>query len=164
MSAAHPTPPRRDPATEQRVGGGCGASAADRPITAQQKAVWALWEAQLAKLKAYKQKHGDCNVPRRWAEDRSLGGWVDKQRSNKRKLDRGEPGHGMMAERAATLTTLGFAWEPGAANIRAWHASRTGQPRDQLRESNPAARRAGGTNPGESVILHCHRLSLAVIP
>ena len=31
------------------------------------------WEAQLAKLKAYQCRHGDCNVPRKWAEEPELG-------------------------------------------------------------------------------------------
>ena len=33
----------------------------------------AAWEAQLAKLKAYKRAHGDCIVPRSWVEDPPLG-------------------------------------------------------------------------------------------
>jgi hypothetical protein len=35
------------------------------------------WEAQLAKLRKYRRKHGDCNVPQLWAEDPSLGSWVN---------------------------------------------------------------------------------------
>jgi hypothetical protein len=38
------------------------------------------WEAQLAKITAYKRRHGDCVVPNRWAEDPALGRWVTKQR------------------------------------------------------------------------------------
>ena len=34
------------------------------------------WEGWLAKLKAYKRRHGDCNVPNRWAEELGLGSWV----------------------------------------------------------------------------------------
>jgi hypothetical protein len=49
------------------------------------------WEAQLANIKAYKQKHGDCNVPQSWAENPPLGSWVGNQRQFKRKLDQGEP-------------------------------------------------------------------------
>jgi hypothetical protein len=33
----------------------------------------ASWAAQLAKVKKYKRRHGDCNVPQRWAEDSKLG-------------------------------------------------------------------------------------------
>ena len=38
------------------------------------------WEAQLARLVAYKAAHGDCNVPKRWAEDPRLATWVTTQR------------------------------------------------------------------------------------
>jgi hypothetical protein len=75
------------------------------------------WEAQLAKLKAYMQRHGDCNVPNRWAEDPQLGRWVKHQRQNKRKLNRGDHSPGMTAARAAKLEALGFAWELSAAAI-----------------------------------------------
>jgi hypothetical protein len=76
------------------------------------------WEARLAQLEAYKRKHSDCNVPRHWAEDPALGGWVDRQRKLKKRLDRGEPCEGMTAARAANLEALGFAWElsTGAQN------------------------------------------------
>jgi predicted secreted Zn-dependent protease len=70
----------------------------------------AAWEVQLARLAAYKAAHGDCKVPRRWAEDPRLGSWVCTQRQLKRKLDRGEPSEGMTAERTARLEALGFAW------------------------------------------------------
>jgi hypothetical protein len=69
------------------------------------------WEAQLAKLKAYKRRRGDCNVLQRWAEDPALGNWVKKQRHYKKALDCGEPGKGMTAARVAKLEALGFAWE-----------------------------------------------------
>ena len=77
----------------------------------------AAWESQLAKLKAYKRRHGDCIVPRGWAEDSPLGRWVDRQRKTKSKLDRSEPSKGMTAARAAKLGALGFAWELLAAAI-----------------------------------------------
>jgi hypothetical protein len=80
------------------------------------------WEAQLAKLKAYKRKHGDCNVPASWAEDPPLGQWVKSQRQCKKKLDRGEPSEGMTAARAAKLEALGFAWELSAAAISKQHS------------------------------------------
>jgi hypothetical protein len=70
----------------------------------------AAWEAQLARLAAYKAAHGDCNVPRGWAEDPRLGRWVMAQRQYKKKLARGEPSPGMTAERVARLEALGFIW------------------------------------------------------
>ena len=75
------------------------------------------WEAQLARLSAYKAEHGDCNVPQGWAEDLPLGSWVSTQRRRKKKLDRGEPSEGMTAARAAKLDALGFAWELSAAAV-----------------------------------------------
>jgi hypothetical protein len=69
------------------------------------------WEAQLAKLKAYQRRHGDCNVPQGWAEDPGLGNWVDNQRKYKKALDRGEPSHRITAALAAKLKALGFAWK-----------------------------------------------------
>jgi hypothetical protein len=71
------------------------------------------WGAQLVRLAAYKAEHGNCNVPKRWAEDPRLGKWVDKQRVRKRQLDHGEPTQGMTVERAARLTALGLVWELG---------------------------------------------------
>jgi hypothetical protein len=71
------------------------------------------WEATLARLAAYKQAHGDGNVPHGWAEDPQLATWVTTQRRSKRKLDRGEPSNGMTGERAARLTAFGFVWDPG---------------------------------------------------
>jgi hypothetical protein len=62
-------------------------------------------------------------VPKRWAEDPRLGSWVSRQRTGKKKLDRGEPSNGgaggaslgMTAERVARLMALGFEWELLAA-------------------------------------------------
>jgi hypothetical protein len=79
----------------------------------------AAWEAQLVRMTTYRAAHGDCDVPNLHADDLPLGRWVDKQRTLKRKLDRGEPCEGMTAERAARLTALGFTWDAAAA---AWEA------------------------------------------
>jgi hypothetical protein len=81
-----------------------------------------MWEAQLARLAAYKVANGDCNVPRGWAEDTRLAGWVDSQRIHKRKLDRGEPCKGMTAARVAKLAALGFAWEGSKLDNAQWKA------------------------------------------
>ena len=71
----------------------------------------AAWEAQLARLAAYNAAHGDCSEPKLWTADPQLGTWVSKQRTLKRKLDRGEPSEGMPEERAARLTALGLNWD-----------------------------------------------------
>jgi hypothetical protein len=115
----------------------------------------AAWEAQLARLAAYKVAHGDCNVPLRWWEAHNprcgLGRWVNNQRVLKRKLDRGacQPGEGMMtAERVARLTALGFVWDLGAG-------SRSEPP--QLAKDIPVA----GT--GNFRCPHCSQISLSVL-
>jgi hypothetical protein len=58
----------------------------------------------------YTRRHGDCSVPRGWAEDPRLANWVSDQWKRKKALDCGEPSHGMTAERAAKLEALDFTW------------------------------------------------------
>ena len=95
------------------------------------------WEAQLARLAAYKAEHGDCNVPKDWAEDPKLGKWVDTQRKFKRKLDRGEPSEGMTAARAVKLDALGFKW-----NSR--NAAANGKPASTAAKRAPAVQPPAG--------------------
>ena len=68
-------------------------------------------EAKLTKLKAYNQRHGDCSVPKGWAEEPRLATWVSAQRQYKKKLDRGDPSKGMMVAWVAKLDALGFEWD-----------------------------------------------------
>jgi hypothetical protein len=75
------------------------------------------WEVQLAKLRKYRCKHGDCNVPRGWAEDPTLANWVSDQRWGKKKLDRGDLRQGVMAARVAKLDAIGFAWVLSAVEL-----------------------------------------------
>jgi hypothetical protein len=75
------------------------------------------WEAQLAKLKQYKRRHGDCSVPRGWAEDEQLATWVANQRKCKRKLHHGDRSEGITAARVARLDKLGFAWSMSAVQL-----------------------------------------------
>ena len=65
----------------------------------------AHWEAKYKALEQFKDEHGNCLVPQRWREDRSLAGWVSDQRikRNKGLLD---------TEREQRLTALGFEWDP----------------------------------------------------
>jgi Helicase associated domain len=62
-------------------------------------------------LKAYRDKYGDCNVPRDWKENPKLARWVDTQRQLQRQ--------GRLAsERKARLDALGFDWNPQANKRR----------------------------------------------
>jgi hypothetical protein len=37
----------------------------------------------LAKLRKYNRKHGDCDVPRGWAEDTPLSRWVSSENAKR---------------------------------------------------------------------------------
>ncbi|MEI8374910.1 MAG: helicase associated domain-containing protein [Planctomycetota bacterium] len=61
------------------------------------------WEQRIIDLKAFKNKYGHCNVPRRYQPNPALGNWVSNLRQSK-KL-------GTLAEeRVSCLNALGFVW------------------------------------------------------
>ena len=62
------------------------------------------WEKFFNELLAYKEKFGNCNVPNRWKENTSLGGWVANQRTyyKQRRLTK---------SRIERLTQIGFDWK-----------------------------------------------------
>jgi len=63
----------------------------------------ASWESLFAQLAAFKKKHGQCDVPTKWAHNVALADWVQRQRLAKRKGRLG-------AARARRLNSLGFTW------------------------------------------------------
>ena len=66
---------------------------------------WAeLWEQKFQDLVAYRDRFGDCLVPTIWAENPSLGAFVQKLRREHRR-------GWMPADRKARLESLGFAWD-----------------------------------------------------
>jgi hypothetical protein len=60
-----------------------------------------IWDETYEALTAYKNKHGDCDVPQRYNEDKRLGAWVGKQRKERKKLSTGQ---------RKRLDHLGFDW------------------------------------------------------
>ena len=62
------------------------------------------WEERYEALLRYKGKHGDCNVPRRWEQDK-LGNWVGNQRQAKANGK-------LTAQREALFDKIGFEWDP----------------------------------------------------
>jgi hypothetical protein len=64
------------------------------------------WHKFVAELKAYKQKHGHCNVPAGCVKNRSLASWVHNQRA---KAKRGK----LAKERLEQLRRLGFQLSRG---------------------------------------------------
>lgn len=61
------------------------------------------WSEMFEKLKAYKRKYGDYNVPQKWKEDRKLGRWVNTQRLHYKMGD-------IKPERIKILNSIGFIW------------------------------------------------------
>jgi hypothetical protein len=62
------------------------------------------WETMFAALGEYRQRHGDCNVPRGWAEDPSLAKWVKSVRASRKRREIDE-------ERVQRLDAIGFVWD-----------------------------------------------------
>jgi len=61
-----------------------------------------FWDRMFAALVDYKRKHGHCNVPTKWKENRHLASWVVNQRSRRALL--GE-------NRIRRLEEAGFQWQ-----------------------------------------------------
>jgi len=61
-----------------------------------------LWDERYGQLVAYKNEHGDCNVPTKWPDNPTLALWVVTQRAGKDHLS---------ADRVGRLDALGFTWD-----------------------------------------------------
>ena len=62
------------------------------------------WEEGIERLKRYRERFGDCNVPARWSEDIAFGVWISGLRGKKmRSLNR---------DKIKQLDDLGFDWHP----------------------------------------------------
>ena len=61
------------------------------------------WTRRYEQLVAYKEEHGDCLVPQKWAGNPALGKWVDSQRQAYKQ--------GRLKEdRIEMLEDVGFTW------------------------------------------------------
>ena len=70
----------------------------------QKEEVWKdIWRTHYDDLATYKAEHGDCNVPRYYEANKSLGRWVNTQRTAYRNNKLSE-------ERVRKLTEIGFVW------------------------------------------------------
>jgi Helicase associated domain len=73
------------------------------------------WEDRIASLKAYKDEHGDLNIPIRYKKNPSLGKFVHNTREQYKLFHHQcKPGYQkrccLTAERIAMLNELGFLW------------------------------------------------------
>jgi superfamily II DNA or RNA helicase len=63
------------------------------------------WEGMFEELKEYKSKHGDCNVPNKYTDNKQLATWVGYQRMVYKDKILGK-------ERIKRLEDIGFDWNP----------------------------------------------------
>ena len=62
------------------------------------------WDEFLGRLKAYRESHGNCNVPSKWEGDPALASWISAQRTRRNK--------GLLPqERIQRLDEIGFDWD-----------------------------------------------------
>jgi hypothetical protein len=93
----------------------CGANKV-RPCESSGRFKEAKWLESFAKVVRYKEKHGHCNVPRKWKEDLTLGEWVHFQRRQYRLRQLGKRNH-MTNDRVERLNLIGFEWSRGSSNV-----------------------------------------------
>ncbi len=67
------------------------------------------WEKWISLLKDYKFEFGNVDVPLKYDRNPSLGTFVNRQRTEYRKMQAGKP-TSMTAERVRDLNLLGFTW------------------------------------------------------
>eukprot|EP01082_Thalassiosira_pseudonana_P015897 g14465.t1.2.5e17418c g14465 g14465.t1 contig9:1897602-1900193(+) len=67
------------------------------------------WEHRLQELIDYQAIHGDCNVPKLYALNPSLGYWVNEQRFQYGKMTSQKPTY-MTSAKIAALNSIGFVW------------------------------------------------------
>jgi hypothetical protein len=70
-----------------------------------------LWDQRYEKLVEFKRINGNCMVPRRYKQDKSLGAWVGTQRTDHKN-------NKMRPDRKRILDEIGFAWKAVALAAR----------------------------------------------
>ena len=72
-----------------------------------------IWEQRVKELKAFKRRHGHCNVPCNYPLNPALGHWVSSLRYKKK--------HGKLTEeRVRLLHGLGFSWVRRTSQAITW--------------------------------------------
>ena len=82
------------------------ASASNQSPNRKVPSSWPNWISQLAD---YKRKHGNCDVPLKYPDNPSLGTFVNRQRTEYRKMLANKPSS-MTEEKVDELNKLGFTW------------------------------------------------------
>ena len=73
---------------------------------------WKTFIEYMDDLRDFKAKHGYCDVPFLYSENKSLGFWVGKIRRKKlgKTVDKGGPDHKLTKARILQLDEMGFNW------------------------------------------------------
>lgn len=67
------------------------------------------WKKRFTELVEFKHRYGHCNVPFRFSANKSLGRWVQTQRSQYKYLFENKPS-AMTTERIRMLDDIDFSW------------------------------------------------------
>jgi hypothetical protein len=77
------------------------------------------WNRRIIELIAYKDEHGDCNVPKNYPENKALGLWVATQRKQYRMKEQGQ--HSQLTEgRVMKLGSIDFTWKLREQSGQVW--------------------------------------------
>lgn len=74
----------------------------------------AFWEERLNELRAFRERHGHCNVPTKYLENQQLAIWAKCQRRQFKLYSQGHRHSNMTMERIGKLSELGFVFCPRA--------------------------------------------------
>mmetsp|Transcript_15384 Transcript_15384/g.42579 ORF Transcript_15384/g.42579 Transcript_15384/m.42579 type:complete len:381 (-) Transcript_15384:655-1797(-) len=69
------------------------------------------WVERAKELLEFAKLHGHCIVPKRYAPNKSLANWVNKQRQEYRRFHSGEKPCSLTQDRIDILNELGFCWD-----------------------------------------------------
>ncbi|GFH61990.1 hypothetical protein CTEN210_18466 [Chaetoceros tenuissimus] len=68
-----------------------------------------IWNDRYKQVKEFKAKNGHCNVPREYAQNKTLGSWVHRQRTEYSLMKKGLQSK-MTEDRVEKLENIGFVW------------------------------------------------------
>jgi len=74
-------------------------------------AVHLRWKDRYEELLLYKEKNGNCLVPKSYSPNPSLAHWVENQRKEYRRMIAGQKSS-MTSEKVSALEGIGFVWNP----------------------------------------------------
>lgn len=78
-----------------------------------------VWKKRCQALIAYRDDHGNCKVPQKYAEDRALGSWVNDQRKQYKYKTEGKRST-LTDARVKELESIGFVWKEREIECVPW--------------------------------------------